>query len=77
MLQISDTHTVDEHVADLLQQDDDARGRVVVLGVGPDEADDVQEGRDQRLHLAQVRLLQVLQVVAQGLQMQVNVARLR
>ena len=64
-------------VADLLEEDDDARRRVVVLGVGPDQADNVHHRLQVLLQVLELRLLDLLEVRAQWLQVQVDVLRLR
>ncbi len=62
-------HQLYHDVGDLLEEDDDPGGLPVVLGVGPDEADDVEQCRDPLLQLHVVTLLHLLQVGAQRLQM--------
>ena len=70
------TNQDDDEVADLLEENDDSGGRVVIVGAGPDEADDVHHWFEVLLKVLKVGLLDLLEVCTQRPQMQVNVLRL-
>jgi len=52
----------DNEIADLLEKNDDSSGRVVVLGVGPDQADDVHHRLEMFPHVLEINLLDVFEV---------------
>ena len=66
----------DDEVADLSEQHDESRRDVVVLGVGPGEADDVEQRRGQVFAVVEVRLPQVVRAGLHSLQVDVHVLRL-
>ena len=72
-----DTYKVNHHVAHLLQQNNNTTGSVVVLGVGPHEAECVEHGRNEFLTHVEVHLLVIVEVVAKRFQVHVDVLRLR
>lgn len=72
-ISVTATHLLDEKVADLLQQHHDACRPAVVLGGDPDQTHHVEQGEQERLHLAEVSPLYVLQMAPEGHQVQVNV----
>lgn len=70
---ITATHLLNEKVADFLEQHYYPHGHVVVLGGDPDQTHHVEQGGQERLHLAELNPLYVLQVALEGCQVQVNV----
>lgn len=56
---------IDDQIADLFEQHNQAGGLTVVVGVGPQQADDVHEGLQQDLRFAKVRLLDGRKVLLQ------------
>lgn len=67
------THPLDEEVADFLEQHYYPCGHVVVLGGDPDQTHHMEQRDQERLHLTELNLLDVLQVALEGHQVQVNV----
>ena len=61
---------VDDGVADLADQHQEACGRVVVLGVGPDEEDGVHDGHEELGDIGQVLrgVLKLVEVLLEGLE---------
>jgi len=51
-----------DEIADLLEENNDPSWRVVILGVGPDQADDVHHWLQMFSHILEVRLLHVFEV---------------
>ena len=51
-----------DEIADLLEENDDPSGRVVVLGVGPDQADHVHHRLEMFPHVLEFHLLDVFEV---------------
>jgi len=66
-----------DEVTDLLQQNDDSRRSVVVLGVGPDQADHVHHWIEVLLKVLEVRLFNVLEVRTQRLQVEIDILSFR
>lgn len=67
------THLLDEKIADFLEQHYQPRGYTVVLGGDPGQTHHVEQGEQERLHLAELSLLYGLQMASEGHQVQVNV----
>lgn len=67
------THLPDEKIADFLEQHYQPRGYAVVLGGDPGQTHHVEQGEQERLHLAELSLLYGLQMASERHQVQVNV----
>lgn len=70
--------SVDNSVADLADEHDEARGRVVVLRVSPDQQNGVHDGHEQLSDVAQLLRVvsQLVEQVRQSLQVEVVVISL-
>ena len=70
---ITATHLLNEKVADFLEQHYYPHRHVVVLGGDPNQTHHMEQKDQERLHLAEVNPLDVVQVSLEGHQVQVNV----
>ena len=66
-------HLVDNHVAYLLEENDDLFGGVVVLGVAPDDVNRVHKHHQLAGNVVKVDLFEVVQGQLEGLEKQANV----
>ena len=71
-----EAYHLDDHVADLLQEHDDASWGVIEPGVSPDQTHRVQHGAQQGNALIKLRLLEVLKMVTERFQVHVDVLSL-
>lgn len=67
------THPLNEQIAQLLKEDNDSRRCVVILGISPGQADQVHTRSQHGLNLIKLSLLKILKVIAQWLQVEIDI----